>query len=191
MDSITRNTLEPELKHTTRKRPLLLTKPREEHSNELENVVKMVQKLSNKIVDMEKDKGTSSYRNPFNPYYIKREESGQSQPPVHNSIILNFNQEGMDHLCTFHQEPHSKKNCPQWINSITLVMNKLLDTQLVDPKEEQSQTNMPKKTNEETTMVLWDWEPTLWLSEDEPTEEIKMSSVNVTTRSKGLVVDEI
>ena len=47
-----------------------------------------------------------------------------------------------------------------------------------------------KKTNEETTMVLWDWAPTLGLSEDEPTEEIQVSSVNVTTRSKGSIVDE-
>ena len=56
LDSIARHNLEPELKHTTSKRPLLLTKPKEESSNELENVVKMVKKLSNKIVDMEKDK---------------------------------------------------------------------------------------------------------------------------------------
>ena len=61
LDSIEKNTLELELKHVTSKIPLLLTKPREEHSNELENVVKMVQKLSNKIVDMEKDRGTSPY----------------------------------------------------------------------------------------------------------------------------------
>ena len=86
MDSITRNTLEPELKHTTRKRHLLLTKPKERNSNELENMVKMVQKLSNKIVDLEKDKGAIYYRNPFNPYYKKKEESGQPQPSVHNSI---------------------------------------------------------------------------------------------------------
>ena len=58
---------------------------------------------------MENDKGDSSYRNPFKPYYKKREGSGQPQPPVHNSPILNFNEVGMDHFCTFHQEPHSEK----------------------------------------------------------------------------------
>ena len=43
------------------KKPLLLTKPKEEHSTELENVVKMVHNLSNKIVDLENDnKGSSS-----------------------------------------------------------------------------------------------------------------------------------
>ena len=109
---------------------------------------------------------------------------------MHNSAVLNFNEVGMDHFCTFHREHHSEKCCPQCINSMTLVMNHLLDTQLTDPEEEQAQTNKPEQTNEETTMVLWDWAPTLGLSEDEPTEEIQVSSVNVMTRSKGPVVDE-
>ena len=73
---------------------------------------------------------------------------------------------------------------------MTLVMNHLLDTQLTDPEEEQAQTNKPEQTNKETTMVLWNWTPTLGLSEDEPIEEVQVSSVNVTTRSKGSVVDE-
>ena len=138
---------------------------------------------------MEKDKGTSSYKKPFNPYYKKTEESGQPQPPIHNSVDLNFNEVGMDHFCTFHQEPHFEKICPQWINSMTLVMNKLLDTQLADLEGEQAQTNEPEQTNDETTMVLWDLAPTLGLSEDEQTEENQVSSVNVMTRSKGPVVD--
>ena len=41
LDSIEKHTPEPNLKHTTEKWPLLLTNPREEHSNELENVVKI------------------------------------------------------------------------------------------------------------------------------------------------------
>ena len=49
LDSIAKHTPKAELKHTTSKRPLLLTKPREEHSNELDSVVKMVQKLSNNV----------------------------------------------------------------------------------------------------------------------------------------------
>ena len=60
----------------------------------------------------------------------------------------------MDNLCTFHREYHSKRSCPQWVNSMTLVMNQLLDAQLGDPGEKQGQTNDPEETNEETTMVL-------------------------------------
>ena len=110
---------------------------------------------------------------------------------MHNSTVLNFDELDMDNFYTFHQERHSKKCCQQWINSMTLVMNQLLDTQLEDPEEQQAQTNEPVQKNKETTMVLWDWEPTLGLSGDEPTEASQVSSVNVTTRTKGLVVDEI
>ena len=109
LDSIENHTSKPEVKNTSSKKPLLLTRTKEEHSNELENVVKMVHKLSNKIVDLEKDKGTSSSRNPFKPYYKKRAESGQPQSPLINSVVLNFNEVGMDHFCTFHQEHHSER----------------------------------------------------------------------------------
>ena len=71
---------------------------------------------------------------------------------------------------------------------MTMVMNHLLDTQIIDREKEKAQTNEQEKTIEETTMVLWDWEPTLGFSEDEPTEEIRVSLVNVMTRIKGPVV---
>ena len=71
----------------------------------------------------------------------------------------------MDNFCIFHQEPHSEKSCPQWINSMTLVMNQLLDAQLEDLEEEEDQNNKHEETTEETTMVLWDWETTLGLHE--------------------------
>ena len=91
---------------------MLLTRPKEEHSIELENVVNMVQKLSNKIVDLEKVKETKSSKKQFKPYFKKREESGTSQPLVYTSSVLNFNELGMDHFCTFHQEPHFEKSFP-------------------------------------------------------------------------------
>ena len=97
----------------------------------------MVQKLSNKIIDLEKDKEASSSKKKFKPYFKKREESGTSQPPVYNSSILNFNEVGMDHFFTFYQEPHSEKSFPQWINSMTLVMNQILGAQITDPKVEE------------------------------------------------------
>ena len=96
----------------------------------------------------------------------------------------------MDHFCTFHQEPHSENFFPQWINSMTLVMNQILDVQITDREVEEEKANEPEETHE-TTMVLWDCAPTLGLNEEDPTEEIQLSSVNVTTRSKGPVMDEI
>ena len=39
-------------------------------------------------------------------------------------------------------------------------------------------------------MVLWNCAPMLGLEEEDPTEEIQPSTVNVTTRSKGPIMDE-
>ena len=53
---------------------------------------------------------------------------------------------------------------------MTLVMNQLLDSQLIEPEVEEDQMNEPEETSEEATMVLWDWEPTLGLSTEELTK---------------------
>ena len=94
----------------------------------------MIQNISNKIVGLEKDKESTSSKKQFKPYFKKREEGGTSQPPIYSSSILNFTEVGMDHFCTFHQEPHFEKSFPQWINSMTLVTNQILDAQIIEPE---------------------------------------------------------
>ena len=70
----------------------------------------MIQNLSIKIADLEKDKESSSSRKQFKPFFKKREEGGTSQPPVYSYSVLNFNEVGMNiNLCNFHQEPNSEK----------------------------------------------------------------------------------
>ena len=72
---------------------------------------------------------------------------------------------------------------------MTLVMNQILDAQITDPKVKEKKTNEPEEGHE-TTMVLWDCAPMLGLEEEEPMEEIQLSIVNVTTRSKRPIMDE-
>ena len=62
---------------------------------------------------------------------------------MYNSSVLNFNEVGMDHFCTFHQDTHSEKSCPQWINSMTLVMNQILDAQITEPEVKEEKANQP------------------------------------------------
>ena len=100
---------EPDVRTFNSKKHLLLTRPKDEHSSELENVVKMVQKLSNKIVDMEKEKESKKQ---FKPCYKRRDESGPSQPPMHNPYAMNLTKVGMENFCTFYQQPHSERNFP-------------------------------------------------------------------------------
>ena len=72
---------------------LMFTKPKEEKSPDLENMAKMMQKLSNKIIDMEKEKETQKF---YRPYYKKREDNNQSQPPPYNIASMNLTEVSMD-----------------------------------------------------------------------------------------------
>ena len=65
---------------------------------------------------------------------------------------MNLTEVGMEKFCTFHQQPHSEKNCPQWINSMTLVMNQMLDSRLTEEGDEKRKENTTstKEQEEET-----------------------------------------
>ena len=95
----------------------------------------MVQELSNKERESKKQ---------FKPYYNRKYESGSSQPPTHSPSIMNLTEVGMDNFCTFHQQRHSEKNCPRWINSMILVMNQLLDSKLTEPVDEDEKMHESK-----------------------------------------------
>ena len=82
------------------RKALLFAKPKEEKSPDLENMSKMMQKLSNKIIDMEKEKEAQRF---YKPYYKKREDKDHSNPPPHNAASMNLTEVGMDNFCTFHQ----------------------------------------------------------------------------------------
>ena len=84
----------------------MFTKPKEEQSPDFEGMSKMMQKISNRIIDLEKEKEAQKF---YKPYYKKREDNNQSQTPPHNSASMNLTEVGMDNFCTFHQQPHSEK----------------------------------------------------------------------------------
>ena len=90
----------PSKEKTFGKKPLLLTNPKDERSQDFEGMVKMMQKLSNRVIDLEKEKeANKSYK----PYYKKREDNNQSKPPPHGPSEMNLTDVGMDNFCTFHQ----------------------------------------------------------------------------------------
>ena len=112
-------------------------------SHEFEGMLKMMQNLSNRVIDLEKEKEAHKT---YKPYYKRREDNNQSKPPPHSPASMNLTKVGMDNFCTFHQQPHSEKNCPQWINSMTLVMNQLLDSKLTEDNEQQEKKSTHRKT---------------------------------------------
>ena len=69
------------------KKALLLTKPKDEQSHDFEGMLKMMQKLSNKVIDLEKEKEAHKA---YKPYYKRREDNNQSKPPQHLSSAASF-----------------------------------------------------------------------------------------------------
>ena len=73
---------------------------------------------------------------------------------------------------------------------MTLVMNQLLDSKLTEHVDEVEKIHESEEMPKETTMVLWDCAPMLGLEDEEPNEEIQLSNVNVTTRSKRPLIED-
>ena len=69
--------------------------------------------------------------------------------------INEHNRGGGGNLCTFHQQPHSEKKCPQWLNTMTLVMNKLLGSKLTEDSDEEEEKNQTIEKQDNDTMFLW------------------------------------
>ena len=76
-------------------------------------------------------------------------------PPL-NLASMNITEVGGDNFCTFHQQPHSEKKCLQWLNSMTLVMNQLLDSKLTKDSGKEEKKNKTREKQEDDTMFLWD-----------------------------------
>ena len=115
-------------------------------------MMRVLQKMSNRIVDLEKERDIQKINK---PHYRKKEDNNQWQVPPPNVASINMTEIGRDNFCTFHQQPHSEKKCPQWIHSMTLVMNKLLNPELTrDNGEEEKEKQTIVKPNDDN-MFSW------------------------------------
>ena len=58
-----------------------------------------MQKLSNRIIYLEKEKEAQKA---YKPYEKRREDDNQSKPPPDSPASMNLAEVGMDNFCTFH-----------------------------------------------------------------------------------------
>jgi hypothetical protein len=94
-----------------------------------------------------------------------------------------------DSFCTYHQENHSERDCPQWVHAMNLMANSFLDEVSLTEQPSGSVMNVVDQEEidppEDTTMLIWD--PDLIMPSDdlfqvqEPPAEVSV----VQTRSKG------
>jgi len=114
-----------------RKKPFLLIKPPNKESKDIDNVVKMVKKLSSEVVDFKNNVGEESSK-PWTFFPFLKKPDNPPQPPEPPHMDFNLDSFSNDNFCSYHQKNHPKRTFPQWINSMTLVINQLLDQQSLD-----------------------------------------------------------
>jgi hypothetical protein len=116
---------------TSGKRPFLLTKPPEKEPKDINNVVKLVNKLSNEVVYLKRNVGESSSKpQAFRPFF-KRQDS-PPKPPETPHMDFNLYKFNNDIFCSYHQQKHLERTFPQWVKSMTLVINQLLEQQILN-----------------------------------------------------------
>jgi hypothetical protein len=75
-------------------------------------------------------------------------------------MALNLDSFNNDNFCSYHQQNHPERTFPQWVNSMTLVINQLLDQQsLNDEQPVEAQTDTTEEVPPESAMPFWDWCP--------------------------------
>ena len=158
----------------------LLSKPRGDQPHDYQGMMKMLQKLSNRIIDLERER---DIQKTFKPHYLKREDNNQWQVPPPNLESINITEVGGDDFCTFHQQPHSEKKCPQWLHSMTLVMNKLLDPKLAKDSGKEEKEKQIIREPADDTMFSWNGISLFDTEDDTP----KFECTSTTTKDMGVI----
>jgi hypothetical protein len=67
-------------------------------------------------------------------HFFKRNDN-PPRPPEAPQIDLNLDSFNNDNLCSYHQQNHPERTFPQWVNSMTLVINQMLDQQNLNDEQ--------------------------------------------------------
>jgi hypothetical protein len=113
------------------KRGLLLTRPPvkqtelglDKEGGDLENLQRMIKKLSNEIVDMKRSVGEGNQnQRPYKPFFKINPPFKAIEPPPAN-LNIDLETVASDSFCTYHQENHSERDFPQWVHAMNLMAN--------------------------------------------------------------------
>jgi hypothetical protein len=95
-------------------------------NGDIEDLQRMVKKLSNKIIDMKRNTGEGNQgHSPYKPFFKRNPLFKVIEPPPTN-LNINLGNVAYDSFCTYHQENHSKRDFPQWVHTMNLMANRFL-----------------------------------------------------------------
>jgi hypothetical protein len=149
----------------------------------------MVKKLSNEIIDMKRSAGEGNQgQRPYKPFFKRNPPFKAIEPPPAN-LNIDLGNVASDSFCTYHQEKHSERDCPQWVHAMNLMANQFLDEVSLTEQSSGSTMNIVDQEEvdppEETTMLIWD--PDLPMPSDDlfEVQEPPTEVLAVQTRSRG------
>jgi hypothetical protein len=150
------------------RRGLLLTRPPgkqaeqapEKGNGDIEDLQRMVKKLSNEIIDMKRNAGEGNQgQRPYKPFFKRNPPFKAIEPPPTN-LNIDLGNVASDSFCTYHQENHSERDFPQWVHAMNLMANRFLDEVSLTEQPSGSVMNVVDQEEidppEDTTMLIWD-----------------------------------
>ena len=78
---------------------------------------RVIKQVTYDIIDLKKNKGEG--KKPFKPFMKKSTDSSPQLPPT---SAINIEDYAMDNYCHTHHANHSKRTCPEFINSFTTLL---------------------------------------------------------------------
>ena len=76
---------------------------------------RVLKQITTKLIDLKKGEG----KKPFKPFMKKRTNFA---PPIPPTSGINIEDYAMDNFCRTHHAIHSKRTCPEFINSLTAML---------------------------------------------------------------------
>jgi hypothetical protein len=96
---------------------------------------------------------------PYKPFFKWNPPFKAIEPPQSN-LKIDLGNVASDSFCTYHQENHSERECPQWVHAMNVMANQFLDEVSLTEQSSSSAMNIFDQEEvdppEETTMLIWD-----------------------------------
>ena len=120
----------------------------------------MIKKLSNEIVDMKRSVGEGNQgQRPYKPFFKTNPPFKSIEPPPAN-LNIDLGNVASNSFCTYHQEKHYERDCPQCVHAMNLMANRFLEKVSLTEQSRSSAVNIVDQEKveppEETTMFIWD-----------------------------------
>lgn len=147
-------------KDTGKRSQASMSKAKEKESSNLESLTCLVQSLSNEMVELKhrSTKTTVSRKPPrFKLFGRTTTSCSSSNQPTKSAqssnFVFNIEHLSTDQYCSYYQERHSEKKFPQWNQAMSMLTTSIVDSVMVEKKNEPIEEKEEGIVADETPIV--------------------------------------